>query len=156
MVRCEILQHYQLACIYTHVCTHSLDRSNLFYSTRGLKKNQKFRKKPYLMWPQCCIVPCTHILNYPHTGLISDKTRQDTHTRHTRPIVCIVHEFNITIWALFSFVSLTSRQAARIRRLQTAHAASKRGSLWVSCGQLDQFVRLLHECMTLARQLRSL
>jgi len=47
MVRCKILPHYQLAC--THVCTHSLDRSNLFYSTRGLKKNQKFRKKPYLM-----------------------------------------------------------------------------------------------------------
>ena len=72
MVRCEILQHYQLAC--THVCTHSLDRSNLFYSTRGLKKNQKFRKKPYLIGPQCCIVPCTHILNYPHTGV---NIRQD-------------------------------------------------------------------------------
>ena len=47
MVRCKILPHYQLAC--THVCTHSLDRSNLFYSTRGLKKNHKSRKKPYLM-----------------------------------------------------------------------------------------------------------
>ena len=69
MVRCKILPHYQLAC--THVCTHSLDRSNLFYSTRGLKKEPKVQKETMFDVTavlHCAMYPYRPVCVYPFKG----------------------------------------------------------------------------------------